>query len=272
MSGDVPVRCDPEHARRDDPELRTSILRAAAAEAAKHEAVRFAAFRDLTAERILRVLAGRVVRARRWVWDHRECRIYRMAAGDASRAVAADEFAVDRFEDLLRFVPVERWQRRSTFLADAAQRLSEGHRVVTRIEDDRLAAYGWLAPRQSRSIVSEVRQEASFPPNSAVAYDFFTHPSFRRRGLQRSALATALRLAASVPGTEHVWIGVLADNGPSRRNIERLGWVHDRSLVLRTRLGRHFTGAGDAIPAAAAEQPAPDGSGARRCGKSHTGV
>lgn len=200
---------------------------------------------------LLRSVASRLARLRCWVHSDVECCIYHMDAASAARAEVVDEFAVDRIEDLLLFVPMESWQTRRDFLRDASARLAEGHHVVTRVEDCRLVAYGWLVPRQSRSFVSEIRHAVEFPPNSSVTYDYRTHSAARGRGLQRSALATALRLAASNPGTQHLWIGVLADNGPSRHNCVKMGWRHHASLRLRVRLGRRTVRGPSAIEAPA---------------------
>jgi len=47
-----------------------------------------------------------------------------------------------------------------------------------------------------------------------------------------------MRDAALVPGTESLFIGVFADNRPSRKNIERMGFEHYASFFTSVRFGR----------------------------------
>jgi RimJ/RimL family protein N-acetyltransferase len=73
------------------------------------------------------------------------------------------------------------------------------------------------------------------PRGAAVVYGFYTHPRFRGRGMYASSLARMIRDAAAIPGLGDIYIGVRADNGPSRRVIEKLGFVYERSFHERRR-------------------------------------
>jgi RimJ/RimL family protein N-acetyltransferase len=44
--------------------------------------------------------------------------------------------------------------------------------------------------------------------------------------------------AARIPGTRHIWISVLADNGASRHTIEKVGFKYRFSFFEEKRLGR----------------------------------
>jgi GNAT superfamily N-acetyltransferase len=157
----------------------------------------------------------------------------------------------DALEELLGYEPAEAWQSRQGFLSTALTRIENGLHVYTCTENGRLVHYGWLIERQERSFVSEVRQEYVLPPNSASLFDFYTFPRARGRGLYTLCLRTMLRDAARIPGTEKIIIAVLADNGPSRHVIEKVGFVYECSLFEEVRFGRarrwaHVTETGQA--------------------------
>jgi CelD/BcsL family acetyltransferase involved in cellulose biosynthesis/RimJ/RimL family protein N-acetyltransferase len=192
-------------------------------------------------------------RLRRAAWDDVELRIYRMPSG-VSVAQETVAIARDRFEDLACYAPAEGWQPTTdAFLQSAMERLENGEHCYTYVEDGVLAHYGWLIDRQESTFMDEVHQSWTLPPGAAVAHGFYTRPRFRGRGMYASSLARMIRDAAAIPGLEAIYICVRADNEPSRRVIEKLGFVYDRSFHERRRFWsprRWATGGGD--PAAAA--------------------
>ena len=209
---------------------------------------------------LVRAAARRVASVRHVISRTTECRLYTFDASRAAQLEFAPLFATDRFEDLLRFTPTERWHSRQAFLAECLQRLEDGAHVFTCADGTGLLAYGWLNEVQQRSRPSEVDTEVVLPPGSAVAFDFHTHPAARGRGLHRLALAAALRHAGRVPGTRKIWMGVRADNGSALHNVQKLGWHYHCSLWLRARLGRRIAamrrGAdGPAVPAGSGLRP-----------------
>ncbi len=180
-------------------------------------------------------------RFRRWAYEHREFRVYyyeveRIAALTSEVAMKRDDI-----DDLLRFEATSPWLSRAGFMARALRQLENGSHVYTSATDDRLAHlahYGWLNERESEARFTEVDATFTYPPNSAVLFDFYTHPQARGRGLYQRAIRQMLKDAAAVPGTERVYISVMANNGPSRHVIEKLGFVYDCSLHRRCRFGR----------------------------------
>ena len=178
-------------------------------------------------------------RLKRSVWDDIELRIYRFPGGAPVAQTETVCLARDHFEDLAWYEPAERWQpTTNAFLQSAMERLENGEHCYTYVEDGVLAHYGWLVERQESTFMEEVQQSWRLPPGSAVLYGFYTHPRFRGRGLYASALRRMLRDVAVIPGLSEVYIGVRADNGPSRRVIEKVGFVYDRSFYERRRLAR----------------------------------
>jgi CelD/BcsL family acetyltransferase involved in cellulose biosynthesis len=100
------------------------------------------------------------------------------AAADA--AVPPIVFNRDALADLTAYDPVELWQPpMPAFLRDAMARLERGEHVYTCVRDGRLAAFGWLAE------------------SSAVPYDCYTHPRYRRLGLHHAMVRQVMAEAAA---------------------------------------------------------------------------
>ena len=190
-----------------------------------------------------------VRRLRRAAWHDVELRAYRFPRGAPVAGAPTVPIARDQFEDLVCYAPAERWQMPLTaFLRQAEERLASGEHCYTYVENGVLVHYGWLADHRERTYMGEVHLSWTLPPGSAVVYDFYTHPRFRGRGMYASSLGRMIRDAAAIPGLGAVYICVLADNAPSRRVIERLGFVYDRSFYERRRLAgvrRWCDGVGD---------------------------
>ncbi len=169
-----------------------------------------------------------------------EMRVYRMDVGAVKDVPRPPQLMRrDYLPDLMAFETAEAWQPPvHGFLAQALEKLEGGMHAYTRAEDGRLLHYGWLVERQAKSSLSEVGQELRLPPDSAVLADFYTHPSARGRGMYRNSLCQMLHDAAAVPGTKHVYICVMADNRPSRRVIEKVGFVYQHSFFERRKFGR----------------------------------
>lgn len=173
-----------------------------------------------------------------WLGFERELRIYRAERALAQGKSASAQVQCNALDALLAFEPGESWQTRDAFLSSALERLERGERAYTVCIDGRLAHCGWLVPRQERSNMSEVGQSLDFPAHSATLYDFYTHPDFRGRGLYRSTLEHMLADAFADEQTEFAYISVLADNLPSRRVIERVGFAYQGSFFWHRRFGK----------------------------------
>ncbi len=134
-------------------------------------------------------------------------------------------------EDLLKYEPTESWHLTpSAFHRLSIDRLSEGSHVYTKVEAGKLVHYGWLHERQEKSFMAEVNQYFTLPPDSAVLFDFFTHPQARGKGFYQAAMRQMLHDAGSLPNLRQVCISVLADNGASRHSIEKIGFQYKCSL------------------------------------------
>jgi RimJ/RimL family protein N-acetyltransferase len=180
-------------------------------------------------------------RVGRFVWEDVEVRIYRFPRGAPVTHPITVPIARDRLEDLARYAPAEGWQPTTdAFLRAASERLENGEHCYTRVEDGVLAHCGWLVDRQEHT-------SWGLPSGATVVHGFYTHPRFRGRGMYASALARMIRDAGATPGLGDIYIGVRADNEPSRRVIEKLGFVYQQSFHERRRfrsVRRWSTGAG----------------------------
>lgn len=173
------------------------------------------------------------------VWDRTEFRVYVYSPEDVKQLPHPQTMVVNDLNALIAFEPMTEYQTRQGFLERALQQIEADQRCYTLVENDCLIHYGWLGFRQTKSRLSEVEQEFVYDePENAVLYDFFTHPQARGRGLYQQALYQILHDVAAVPGIKKIYIMVLADNGPSRHVIEKVGFKYQGSLFRQRRFGK----------------------------------
>ncbi|MFL6213176.1 MAG: GNAT family N-acetyltransferase [Blastocatellia bacterium] len=170
------------------------------------------------------------------LWHTGEMRIYAMDAAAVAQLPNPHAMKRDCLDDLLAYEPAEGWQPpKDEFLRHAAEALETGAHIYTYVEGGRLLHYGWLIERQTESVLSEVGQTNYLPPDAAVLADYYSHPLARGRGLYQKSLSQMLHDAAAISGTRRIYIGVMADNGPSRHVIEKLGFVYQYSFFRQRR-------------------------------------
>jgi len=186
-----------------------------------------------------RLSAVRTVR--NWIVEEREMRVYRGDRTLAKRYGPDERVRCNLISDLLAFEAGESWQTRDGFLSTALSRLEHGEHVYTIRLRGRLAHFGWMAMHQVESYMTEVKQPMTFPPGSVALYDFYSHPSFRGRGLYRATIGHMLHVAFSEPATQYAYISVLADNAPSRHVIETMGFEYQASFFWTRRFGSERT-------------------------------
>lgn len=211
------------------------------------------------------------VRAGRWAHSDREFRMYRHTLNDDGAPAALGRLSVNRLADLLDYRPAGPSDTALTeFLATALERLEEGQIVFTYAEGGVLLHYSWLIPR-ARRVGSEFGHDIPTPEGPSVLWDDYTHPAARGRGLHQEALRVRLSYAAAHALSPVAMIGVRADNGPSRHNIEKVGFQYAGSAWLSVRRGRarrwvtwepglEPAAEGAAVPAAAGGGATEDGA------------
>jgi CelD/BcsL family acetyltransferase involved in cellulose biosynthesis/GNAT superfamily N-acetyltransferase len=185
----------------------------------------------------LRALRSLARSFKRRVWSSTEMRFYRMEAF-LVKSCANSIARKDSLRDLLCYEPADQGERsKQSFLSDVMTRIESGVHSYTVVRDNRLVHYGWLTDRSKQSFITEVQHSYQYPPNSAVMWDFYTHPASRGQGLYSQSLKQIMSDAAAQPGTEFIYIAVLADNAPSRKAIERAGFVYHESIVRKVGFG-----------------------------------
>lgn len=177
-------------------------------------------------------------KVRNWFSERREIRVYRADRDMANKFPSDARVRCNSLPDLLSFEPGEPWQTRHRFFSSALARIEDGSRPYTLSIGNRLAHSGWMGMNQTTSHISEVEQTMSFPPGSVALYDFYTHPDFRGAGHYRHTVGHMLRAAFEAETTQHAYISVLADNGPSRHVIEKMGFAYQGSFYWEKRFGK----------------------------------
>jgi CelD/BcsL family acetyltransferase involved in cellulose biosynthesis len=168
-----------------------------------------------------------------------EERTYRLPVEDARELPSSPDFARDAWHHLERFVPSEPRLNREACLEDWRARRARGEHVYTRLEDGRLAAYGWVVERQKTIRLDWVKQCSDLPDESAVIYDFYTLPEYRHRDFYQRLLMHAMQDAARLPGTRWICLSILATDHVPRWWVERIGmelcgsYFYSRTLWLR---------------------------------------
>jgi len=183
---------------------------------------------------ILSVVARRAMTL---FYQYTDYRIYRYDLSIAPKPELADHFSKNRDEDLKKFVSTERWHDRDMIIEDWRKRLQGGWSIYTYCNETTLLHYGWVRPKASLYLLYEVGRQFSFPPASVGLWDFYTHPNARGQGLYQQNLATMLHDLSKEYTYRYAYIGVVADNGPSRHVIEKLGFEYRGSIVRRQILG-----------------------------------
>jgi hypothetical protein len=165
-----------------------------------------------------------------------EFRLYRMPAARARALDGGDELRRDAAEDLALYVPDAPWDRSpEEQQAVVAARTAVGDHVYTLAEDGRLLHYSWLTEGAASLDCDFDLGAFPLPGRSAKLWDDNTVSLARGRGLHQRSLRRRARDAAQRPDVDWVFIGVRADNGPSRHNIEKVGFEH-RASRFRLRL------------------------------------
>lgn len=161
--------------------------------------------------------------------EFRVYRIKRSSLLDKPSVASASE--INNIEHLLSFKPAESWQTRQTFMNQAIHRIESGQQVYSIAKDHQLIHYGWLQKSAKESFFTEVGKPYSYPEHSAVLYDFYSMPNARGKGLYQSNIEQMLAQIQHDETIEYIYISVLADNKPSRRVIEKLGFEYIESLT-----------------------------------------
>ena len=167
----------------------------------------------------------------------REFRYYRWSGTNATALVTPCRIRVNAIGDLLLYKPGGGFRKSlSDFLSSALVKLERGEVLFSAVHSGRLVHLSWLIPA-ARTVGSDYGHQITLINECAVLYDDYTHSGSRGQGYHQESLAARLHFVAlRYPGRDSV-IGVRAENGPSRHNIEKLGCADCGSAWIRIWFG-----------------------------------
>lgn len=182
-------------------------------------------------------LRSRLRRALAWLFSRRELWVYCQPTGGGSVVAGDPAFRIDAWTDLNSYRPAGPGDAPTERVhADAAARRQGGAHLYSLVEGDEICHYSWLMTRGEAPGV-EFQPPFVLPAGAAFLWDDYTRPSARGRGYHSASLRRRLR-DASEQGCRIAYIAVAHDNVPSRRNIERAGFVRCARVRTTTLLGR----------------------------------
>jgi CelD/BcsL family acetyltransferase involved in cellulose biosynthesis len=171
----------------------------------------------------------------RGIWSQAETKIY-TTQGTSDEACGAD-FQCDRFADFLHFQPNDYADDRQEVFSSALRIVErEGH-VYSRVDGDRLQAYGWWGV-PSAGWSSDDALTALSQPERTVVCQTATARGVARGPLLKSLLARMVADALKTPGVEMACVFVPATDLELNRVVEGLGFAHESSYIRRSRLFR----------------------------------
>jgi CelD/BcsL family acetyltransferase involved in cellulose biosynthesis len=178
---------------------------------------------------------GRILK--RNLWHTEELLIYTYDLGNITCSCDMSTMKRDHLHDLLVYRPMEpRQPPVNKFLKRAMKNIENGHHLYTRVEDERLAQFAWLAAPNSLNSATEDEWYSFLPPESAVLTDYYTHS--RDASLTRASLCQILRDASHMQGAKYASICVSAENLSLLRAVEEIGFTYRYSLFKRNVLGK----------------------------------
>jgi CelD/BcsL family acetyltransferase involved in cellulose biosynthesis len=176
-------------------------------------------------------------KARPWIWDRREIRVYRADRSLALRHGEDPRVRHNCLADLMLFQPSQSSPIRDEFLSTALTRLEQGESAWTVRSEGRLAHCGWTAA-VSEWHMMEVDQVLRLPPASIVLHDVYSAPGSGTQDSYGIAVGHMLRAAFADENRCYAYILVPADDRPLRRVIEAMGLRPEGSFHWQRRLGR----------------------------------
>jgi hypothetical protein len=189
--------------------------------------------RRLKPFRIAHWIAARLVCG---FWSNRETRVYR-ATRAPSETVGGASVNRDRIADFLLFEPDDfANDRRQVFSSLLRVVEREGH-TYSRVEADRLLAFGLCGTSAGGVLPDDILPPQGFP-EGAVVCQAATARGATRGPLLKALLARMAADALKTPGVTSAWVCVPATDLGLRNVVEELGFTHESSCFLRSRLYR----------------------------------
>ena len=169
------------------------------------------------------------------LWQRSEVCLYRIASEAFDLGETSRPMTKDSLEDLLAFRPQPGERQRDDMLAHWLRRIEAGAHVYSYVEESRLVHCGWILKQAKTIFFPEVGQEAAFPPETVLLFDFYTQHQDRESTYYQMSLPQMLHDAET---KTWFYIAAPAENRGLRQIIEGLGFIYDYSLFSETRFGK----------------------------------
>jgi hypothetical protein len=178
----------------------------------------FSEIKDLNPGKIVRML-------RRFIYENITYLYYTYPKEKLVEAVDTKiSISVQRYQDLMLYIGSDKWLTKRELIKEAFERFAHDERLYTIVIDEKLAHYGWMTKGGKTHTFTTVHMTYDSPPGSIILYDFYTEPIFRRQGLYFNNLKRMIRDSIDMGATD-ILIGVSQDNMPSKKVIEKAGFI-----------------------------------------------
>ena len=172
-----------------------------------------------------------------WFKEDSEIRVYRLERSSSNNFDLDEQIKCNSIIDLLSAAPCDLGRNQYEFLSVVLKRLESEDDVYTITINNCLAFYSWMNLNKTHSFFTDVKQAFNFPEGSAVMFDAYTNPKFRRRGLYQIAIAHMIHRAFTNNKVSYFYGCSLATNFPSCHTFEKMGFQYQGSCFLQRRFG-----------------------------------
>jgi CelD/BcsL family acetyltransferase involved in cellulose biosynthesis len=130
----------------------------------------------------------------------------------------------DAIEDLMKYRRGPGEISRKRFLFAAMNRLEEGQRAFTTVEDGRLRHVGWLMERPTEAFAARTCPGVSIPPNHALIVSLISLCPEREAAMRSACLTSMLGELGRAKGVSHALIVLSPSDRRLRSSLEARGF------------------------------------------------
>lgn len=177
-------------------------------------------------------------RLSKWCYERQELIILELDQAGYQQSAPVDGVLFNDLDAVDKFTPCESWHDKLSMQAEFKHRIDRNEVMAGWVEDDCLACYAWLNPKQSEAYFPLVRQNYIFPPNSGAIYNVYTHTGYRGRGLYKRVLNAVVERAFEHVGNEKIITAIEHDNHVALSVNRAMGFKPVYSLGYRCNFGR----------------------------------
>ena len=168
------------------------------------------------------------------IYEKRVYISYRLSNDEFDLTVApnTEDINKQKLSDLLLYTGSNQYRTKSELISQALERILEGETLYTISRNGLLANYQWMSKGGKTHRLTDVDMEFKSPPGSAIIYDAFTDPQFRRQGLSSRGLKKIIFDCVN-DGVQEIYIGHTYKNFASKALIEKEGFKVFRIFIKK---------------------------------------